>query len=380
MVRYSLYLGTPEGEIVTPLPLRSGTYTDGYNRVNVGEFILAGDWREPPPESYFRRNNRLYLYRRATETGPNRLINIFLLRRYAIGVDDAGFVWVAFYGADVNDLLRGRSIAEYAGTAGGTKSGYTGNIMKSFVSDALGSGAALDYDGNPTTGRDLTSDGFAVAGDVNDGPSLTNFSAAWESSLLDALVDLYDISVTKGAPVYFRIIPIAATPDVINFRTYAGQPGRNLVDAAFPPVGVTFGTLASPVLDEDFFDEATHIYAVGQNEGTARVVKEATDADRVFGPWGRRERVVDARGEEDPNAVQNAADAALASSSSISTFTASILSTETAPFGEPTGWNVGDRIPVSFFGRVIEAVVEVVSVSFDESGVETVNAPVSIKL
>jgi hypothetical protein len=114
------------------------------------------------------------------------------------------------------------------------------------------------------------------------------------------------------------------------------------------------------------------VYAAGQGAEDERQVAEASEATHIAaGPFGRRERLLDARHLADLGALSAEARAALPGGLPRHTFTAAVVSAPGMAYGQH--WHWGDRVTASFQGERIDCHIDEVHIIV-EAGRETVRA------
>ena len=127
---------------------------------------------------------------------------------------------IVISGPDFNDLLRRRIVAYKTGTSQAKKSDNADDMMKEYVYENLGAGAAL--------ARRLNAGlGFEIAADEGAGPAL-EYSATF-GNLFEVLKEISDRSAELGTRVYFSVVPVVRGASIIpRFETRVSQWGRDL--------------------------------------------------------------------------------------------------------------------------------------------------------
>lgn len=337
--------------------------------IGVGSFRLPYDsnrvYVHPHPD------RRVHIWRH-TPGGGQRLECVCFVRRWEFATDDAGTTTLTLTSVDQHDLLRRRIVAYYSASAQALMTDNAGDIMKEVVRDNLGVDSVTDYDGAAVSGRDMSSLGLTVAGNLGDGPSITA-EFAWKS-VLATLQDLQAASRAEGTEVYFLLY--ANTPVAFVFETRTGQPGRDRSWATgYDPLvfGMDYGNVRNPTLVYDYLDEINFVYAGGEGQDGNRNIQEVSDTGRINASiWNRSEAFAPASGSNDNNAIVTAGNAALSSGAPRTTFTADLLDTEQTPYGGRSGWGVGDKVTVSHLGRQLDVIIHSVAVAVSESGEEAI--------
>ena len=277
-------------------------------------------------------------------------------------------------GPDHQDILARRIVAYPAGHAFAVISGGAADNGIKDIFDENFLATATDSD------RELQAYGLSVAADEGAAAGVT-MGYAWRD-VVRVLADISQAAQTAGGEVFYglEITGIDAATGLVSmeFRTAVGQWGEDRTwDTATPVVfGPEYGNVESAWLEVDHREEVTYVYAGGQGEGANRVIETASDADRIArSVWNRREAFRDARNESDPDAVQAAADEALAAGRPIERFGVVVLDTEQARYGRD--WALGDLVTAQAFGRQFDALVRSVQVSVNRNGQETISARLS---
>jgi hypothetical protein len=283
------------------------------------------------------------------------------LRLWGWRTTDQGITIVRLIGPCQNDLLRRRRVA-YA--AGSSQAGVTGSTL---VDDGMKDIFNENFLSGATGARNIASLGVTVAPDLGAGPNLDK-RFAWRR-VINVLQDLNAASRAAGTEVYFYLtvsgLDERGRPS-FDFRTYTGQPGQDRTWGNHDDpiiVGLDYGNLQSPDLENDWRETENHIYAGGQGEESDRNIQEVSDSGRIAeSAWNRCEGFADARNEETDAEVQAAGYARLGEYQPSARFTGYLLSTEQTPYGS---WELGDRVTVIYQGQRIDGVIRRVEVQGD---------------
>jgi Siphovirus ReqiPepy6 Gp37-like protein len=205
------------------------------------------------------------------------------------------------------------------------------------------------------------------------------------------LAELVDVNLGPGAVEHRRVpgltvpVPVAAGPDITasarwqNLLTLAQDTARphgllfDVVDLAFrmyEPAerGVVFSagleTLAGWTLTSEAAT-ANKVVVAGGGQGTARAIREQTDAASV-GTWGLAETFVDQRQTVEVDELDQAGAEALAEGVKPVTVVFTPLDTEGQAFGRD--WTLGDTVTVVAGGLTVVDQVREVHVTLDETG------------
>lgn len=353
--QYEIWLARDDGTRIGYVDsYESLEYTIVANDVGACKLVLPGT----VDRTLYAVDRRLEVWRQP-DGGALAQESFFFIRHLRDLTDGNGVRRLEVNGVDGNYLLDGRIVAYAVGSAQADQTNEIDDLMKAVVRENLGSTAT-------DTTRDLTAAGLTVMADVALGTSITKASS--RRNVLELLRDLGDAARTAGTQVYFRIVQTSAT--ALEFRTYTGQPGIDRTLTAGRSailIGVEFGNLAEPALDEDYADEVGYAYAGGQGEGADRVIQTASDTARTGRSlWGRREAFADARNESATAGVTAAANALLAERRPRRRFSGKLLDVPGTQYGRD--WNWGDKVTASYAGLQFDCTVRAVRVSVTADG------------
>lgn len=388
MANYTIWISSPSGERLAVIDRfirleyrrvvnRTGMYVaGGVRNVLPLNLVLLAD---ALPLRFIERDSHLEIWRtkgeaeqrpagssyRPLRTQELDTETIWLVRRVRKLLTRDGQRLVELGAVPALAILNSRIVAYPAGSAQASKQGPADDVMKQIVRENFGP-AATD------PARDV-GDWLNVAPDVSLAPVVSRSFA--RRNVLQVLDELAQASAEAGTPLYFDVVSQA--PGQFEFRTYVGARGA---DHTFPngigPVVLApeTGTLAQVDRSDDYEDEYTVVYAAGQGVEAERLVAEAGDSPRIAtSPFGRRERLVDARQVGNVNDLLAEARAALVASRPRRTFRASVVSTAGIAYGQH--WRWGDRVTAAFEGEIIACHIDEVQVIV-EAGRETVQATV----
>lgn len=197
-------------------------------------------------------------------------------RTYVWQADNAGGEQFISYGSGYNSLLTRRIIAAYATSAGSEKSGKAESVIKEYVNENLGPGAAV--------ARQAT--GLVIQADGSSGDDWAG-ARSWDN-LLEVC---QDIANAGGGD--FRIV--GTGPATFEFRWYYGQMGldRTLGNVAGnTPVVFSLqrNNMLTPLLSVNHGQEINTVYVLGPGEGLERFVLAVGDINAATAsPWNRCE-------------------------------------------------------------------------------------------
>lgn len=303
---------------------------------------------------------------------PKRLF-VGFARKFLYWDDNDGVEHLQISGPEITEVLRKMIVAYKAGTSKSSKTGYSDDVCKQIVREAL---TASSTD----TTRSIAGLGFSVASDYSDGASITKgFSYA---NVLETIQEIASASKEAGSDLYFDIlIGDDQTSTTFTFQTFIGLMG---VDRSTSGDNrITFskedGNLQNSVLTLDYTDEVNYIYAGGQGEGTSRLLIEVSDTDRISkSPWNRRELFVDARDQELESGVTTRANAALNSGKPYKQLEGYLIDTPNQRFG--VEWNFGDKVAIEKNGQTYDAIVKAYKLELMEDGSSSLQCKVEVSL
>lgn len=313
--------------------------------------------------SLIRRDARIEIWR-AFPGGPLTLDLLGFLRRYRYKTDSQGVTRIALEGPDQNYTLKRRDILYYAGSSQAIATAeYADNLQKRLVRENLGASAT-------DTARNLASLGLTVAADLSAAQQVT--MAFHYKNLLDVCQEAAEASQQKGTQLYFGIVPLS--PTALEFQTKINQWGFDRTTVGNQGIlGIEFGNLAEPELEVDWFDEITHVTALGRAEGAAQVTRTAEDTARSGASlWNRNEGIVNAGSELTGNGVQDKAKAELERQRPHRRFSGRIVQTRGFIYGRD--WGLGDKLGWTYLNEQGTGPVRSVSVRVDGKRKETIDA------
>lgn len=332
--------------------------THGYGTIQLG---LPYNSYAPYYQLIFQPDWRIDVWRSPEYGFPLRREGSFLLRKYHIYDRKTDSMrMIEFYGRSPIDILRRWTVIDTT-PAVYSKTEAIDDMMKDIVTEAF-----------ITTPRVVPTGEFTVDGNVTLGPVISH--TFQNQNVLDILKDLKAASfylnkvASTNKKIYFDVVEGAILSNSgfgYEFRTYAGLRGVDRTN------GITFsvenGNLQEPDYIADYLDEVTEIQ-VGD------VVSVASD-DQYLSRWNR---ILEYRGTNSTDVDENTttANQMLQDNGKKESFNVTILNT---PGGERQprslygiDWDLGDLLPVSYAGKNMNAEVQIVYVSLDETGKENI--------
>ena len=372
---YETYLLAPDSDSVLaylPWGASADAADTGKARTAIGwlEYTNVvngvGSWRMGLPYPQFdpslaRLDARLVVWRKPA--GGKRYMDFSGFVR----TDPADFyqrgdeLYMELRGVCSNFDLKRREIEAFATTAGASKSGAADDVMKEFVYENLGAGAAAD--------RDLTAQGFTLQADMSQGTYIER--AASYQNLLDTLKKIADDSHSVEATcVYFGCVPLNNGWHS-EFRTRIAQWGNDHRHPSGPfgvtgkqgpiVIGLDRQNLDNASLLQDRVDEITFVYGLGQGEGVGRNIQPAYDTARIgASPRNRIEVSINANNAATDAEVSGAAQARLRAGRPRRIFTGTLVGTTATQYG--VQWGFGDFLTAIFARTVLDCRVDAVTV------------------
>lgn len=296
------------------------------------------------------------------------LWRVYLLRRWKFSTRGSN-QQVDLFGPDVNDLLRRRIVAAYAGSSQAGKTDFADDMMKDIVRESILDSAAP----TPTAGTRVWSN-LSVAADAGKGPSISD-SFGWDGSQANLLLpsgggvlaSIAKKAATAGTEVFLDIVPnaVAANSITFQFETYINQPGQDVSGRV--KFDQANGNMKDPSLEYDYTEEQNYIYAGGQGEGVNRNIQQVYDSERYgLSIWNRCEGFQDARNQTSDNGVREAGRRALEDGKPRIRFTAQPVDTEGTRFG--IEWDFGYKVQAKYLNRQFISLIRAITIKVDENG------------
>ena len=373
MPHYELFLADDRGRRLMPLNnLHSFSASKVINTMGAFSGVLRAPTNTAQVQNYhyiergIRRDWQVQVWRKAR--GPLALWNSYFVLKWGWTQDSQGEEVFSLGGYDQNHLLTRRIVAAYAASSEAEMTDQADDMMKAVVTDSMEDTA----DPTPTAGTRAWGD-LSVAGDQANGPSLT-LKFAWRKLLTlsggGVLSQIARAAREKGTEVFFWIVPapISTASVTYQFRTYTGQPGRDLTSGRGM---VTFsaedGTLANWALGYDYSEEENYIYGLGSSVEDSRIIKQVYDEARYKASyWARCEGTRDARNQDTDDGVEDAAYEELSEGRPRITLSGKPVSTFKQTFGRH--YDVGDRVIAKAKSKQFDALVWSAAVGVREDG------------
>lgn len=359
---YEAHVATPTGvklAIIRDFVAADGAALDQVRLVNgIGSLVLVVPVAAYP-RSFFAKDARIYLYRSDDGAAPVLEAETWYLVRRVARISRGGRRYYRIRAYDLNHLLKRRIVAYAAGSSQSSKSGAADNLMKDVVDENFVS--ATD------TARNIS--GLTIQSDQSLGASIAKAFA--RRNVLTVMQELAAASDKAGTYLAFDVVATSET--TFEFRTYTGQRGIDHGSTSGDPIllGPQFGSLANVERVVDWSEEATVVYAGGQDIGAAREMASASDSTLIGeSPFGRIEEFYSAIQAASAAALQDDADARLRERRPRRSFTADFVNTPGAPYGQRV--NFGDTVVCSVDGEQIDCRVEKVSITVG-AGQRTIN-------
>lgn len=300
--------------------------------------------------------------------GSLSLWGVYFIREWAFSTQGGNEI-VSIGGPDVNDLLRRRIVAAYAGSDEASKTDYADDMMKEIVTESQSDSVEPTPDAGTRTWSN-----FSVQADTSLGPTISSsfpYDYVMTSSGRGVLAVLADAAKVAGTEVFFRIHPTVSSGAIsFEFQTTINQPGADVSDRVI--FDLQRGNMQNPSLSYDYTDETNYIYAAGQGEAAERNIQQVYDSERYgSSKWGRIEGFADARNQKTDDGVREAGRNKLNDGRPRIKFTATPVDTAGTRYG--IGWNFGDIVTSKYKNREFKSMIRAVSISVVDNK-ETVSA------
>lgn len=302
--------------------------------------------------------------------GTLGLWRIYFLRKWRFQtVGNERFIQLE--GPGLNDLLRRRIVAYYAGSAQSKKADIAADdMLKEVATESIADGT----NPAPAAGTRVWGN-LSIAPDTSDGPVITK-SFPWSFLLTPngggALPLISKAARAAGTEVFFDVVPdvISSSSVSLQFRTYTGQRGADRTVS-----GTLFsdeqGNLEDPFLEFDHSQEQNYIYGGGQGQGAARNIQQVSDSDRYNqSQWNRCEGFADARNATTDDGVRESARAQMEEGRPRKRIGGTPLDVEGSRFG--VDWEFGDRVRARYENEEFDAIIRTAVLEVNEDGEETV--------
>ena len=360
--RYGLLLHNPtgglEGEVFDWSTL---TLTRRIGQIGQLTMTLPGTTY---PLAYWQRDMQLAVMRSVEGTAPylEGQTRWFLRRWQNAKTKNSDLTTLTFL--DANCLLARRFVLYPANSSQAQKTDQLDDMAKAIVRENYGS-LATD------TSRDIST-WLSVEADMSLLPSDT-LAFSWRN-VMRVIQDLAAASLGGGTYGAFDVI----WDDGIGyqFRGYKDQRGADR--RALVEISEDAGNLIDPKITFDYFNEVTHVTALGNGEETARETATAIDADRAAAsPYNRHELVVDCRNLQpgDSTGLQAEADRALAAGRGKITLSGRIADVPGSRYGYDYWF--GDYVMVKQAGYTLACRVDQVTLTINRQGTELIDVAYS---
>lgn len=367
MTTYSVYLNTPQGVRVAPLPFLRLWYRlsaaqvgaleidvpTGFDTSLVGRDWQIEVWRNTDGGAEYLEGNKKWLVRKVRRTYAKENT-------------------VTIYAVCPNDLLRRRIVAYPAGSAYTGKTGAAGDTLLDLARENLGTGVTSDRD---TTQNANIGALLAIQEDSGVGASLQ--VACARDNLLETARKICEASITAGQYLAFDI-QWNGTSFVL--QVYPQQIG---IDHRYPgglnPLifGQDFGSFTDVEVVDDYTEEATVVIAGAQGIAETRTIAVATDTTRLnASPLNQCEIFYQGNSAGyDSTVLADLADGKLRASRPLRLATGRINETPAVRYGRD--WRWGDYVTIQIERLNYDARIDTVTVEV-QGGRETIDAGVRI--
>jgi len=388
-IQYELWLTDDTGQRLTLLKnIAFLTYTRGTRQFGTVSFGLPFEPFKKEFITWFRPDWRVEVWRSPAYGVSMRREDVYLLRKPSVYTREDNMQMIQFYGRNGWDLLNRRHIIQRAGTSYTTKTDYADDMMKEIVTEQMLYGSAVDQDGASDNTRAWPRNEFSVQGDVSLGPSMT--LSCDGKNVLDVLRDIsdYTLQAYQDDPdnvlrVFLDVIPLeldpgdndSSSPLGWQFVTRAGLYGADRTE------GIEYSleneNIKAPSYSISHLDEVNTVYVQGNGRGETQIIEAVSDSYRVaLSRWNRSESVASATNETSTTGLQHTGKAELEKGKPVEDLKLEFLNTKGGPSTPRSlyglDWDLGDRLRVNYAGRQFDVEINLVYVSVDDAGNETI--------
>ncbi len=195
---------------------------------------------------------------------------------------------------------------------------------------------------------------------------------AWRRCL-DVLQDIQAASKAQGNEIFFGLESTSET--TAEFRTW--QAKRDRTSSGTSPIifSKEFGNLANGKLIYDYTDTRNAIYAGGQGHESERVIQLAEDESQLkLSRLARVEGFVQSQSDDEAFVLDDAKNEIERQRAKI-TVSGDLISTRSTPYGGH-GWQIGDKVTASTYGKQFNVFVRAVNVKVSSSGKEMIKSKI----
>lgn len=259
---------------------------------------------------------------------------------------------IEVWAAHANSLLDRRIVAYAAGSSQASKSGAADDLIKAVVRE--------NFTAPTDTARTMGS--FSVAADLGQGPTISR--AFSRRKVLAVAQDMCDDAAAVGAYVGFEVRTVGTALTLITYVNYRGVDRRYGTRSYLP---IPLSAISESSLDEDWSDEETFIYALGQGEQEDRAVGTAQNVSAEgASPYGRIEGSYQANNTDDATLLDSVAAGALYARRGRVLYEARGQDAPDFIYGYHYQW--GDLLTIDDYGQQFNVRVDPVGVSFGREG------------
>lgn len=383
-VKYELWLTDEAGQRMGMLNDYSYiSYTRAVHQFGSLEFAVPFKPFTRRYPVWFMPDWRVEVWRSPGSEYPLRREDVFLLRKPNVYTrTDDNMQMLRFYGRNGWDLLNRRVVIQRAGTSHATKTDYADDMMKAIVREQMLYDSAVDEDGTPDNTRAYPEGEFSVASDVSAGPQI---SLSFEGkNVLDVLKTIKKQTFQlytddpDNARIWYDVRPISlpgSKPLGWRFETRAGLFGADRTNEL--EFSLENANISAPTYSISHLDEVNTVYVYGGGRGSTQIIQKVQDAARAgVSRWNLCETTISASNETDTAGLDSRGAAELEDKKPAEDLPLEFLNN---PGGIHTprslyglDWDLGDLLRVSYAGMQFEAEVNLVYISVNENGAESI--------
>lgn len=295
---------------------------------------------------------------------PKRLENVFLSRGSVKSTDEKGTDQALIVGVDGNDILKRRFVWAQPGSAQARKTGYAGNILKEYVSEAIAQ--SVCYGATSSSKRADIADYLTVQADNDDGESFTkNYEY---KTLFDVANGICNTSTGRETPMWWLVYPVSRYE--YQLRCYETLMGQDLTGQV--TISPVYG-MAEARHEYDASEEFNMVVGAGGKIGLGsypdyRKMEYAYNQARVYdNPFSWRERFLDVGDEPDYLQIIDECYDEVSDEENVPSEVFSCKLEEMESFRYGRDWDLGDKVRLSYRGLQLDAVIKTVYIKVEKT-------------
>lgn len=381
--RYETWLTDDSGRRILSLQdLSYLTFTRAVSGMGTCQFGLPLEILTDKLHTWFQPDWRLDVWRSPAQGYALRREDVFFIRRASPYIRQDGVQMITLYGRNGIDLLKRRHVIQRAGTSWASKTDFADDMMKEIVREQMLYGSVVDEDGVQDNTRAWPQGEFTVQADVSLGPSMPrDFEGAEVFDVLkgikEATFQKYRDDPDNEKRIFFDVVPVdldttkisSGAPQGWMFTTKAGLYGKDRTNER--EFSLENENIDNPTYSISHLEEVNSVYMQGGGRGESQITENVTDAARIGSSrWNRVEAVKSSSNQTETTSLQDSGASELEANKPKEDFPVTFLNVPSSLYG--IDWDLGDRVRVNYAQKQFEVEINIVYVSFKESGEETI--------